>query len=491
MKANLFKVALLASATVFGVSSLNAQEQGKAPVVQLSSQTSTQFSNTPTINADFPTTEWADYADISWYIFDESHFDISTAEQLAGLAQLVKMGNNFSGIDINLTQDIDLAEHLWVPIGFDNSVPFSGNFDGKGHTIRNVLINREGDGDFLGLFGQYVSGHLKNLTIDTAKIVGRDTFGVMAGNLGINSTMENCHVKNAEVIAVYDPKATTSAYNVGALCGSVVTGSTVTDCSAEGSVSGFQQVGGLVGSPWDRAVIKRSHFKGSVKGVYAVGGLIGFSTFGFGPNTQVIIEDCYAIANVEADEKAGGFYGQLQVGIVKNSYCSGTVTGTTDVGGFIGKIDAGLVENGHFDKTLAPIAGTSVATSNASITGHYSADMKVDSFVNLLNANRSPEVWKIEAGVNDNYPITISAALVTAETAPLYEVKIYPSLAQKEVFISSKNKAWHYQIVNMVGSVVKAGIASDKVDVSSLKSGVYILKIKNDSQQSSHKFIKQ
>ena len=68
---------------------------------------------------------WIDYADTGWYdSADEGDgigyrtYEISTAEELAGLAKLVNEGTeNFKNQIIRLTADIDLAGKDWTPIG--------------------------------------------------------------------------------------------------------------------------------------------------------------------------------------------------------------------------------------------------------------------------------------------------------------------------------------------------------------------------------------
>ncbi len=67
---------------------------------------------------------------------------------------------------------------------------------------------------------------------------------------------EQLPYQERKTVGGYDPNYTTSAFNVGLLCGSVTSSSVVDYCSAEGVIKGFQQVGGLVGSPWNKAVIK-------------------------------------------------------------------------------------------------------------------------------------------------------------------------------------------------------------------------------------------
>ena len=86
---------------------------------------------------------WADNGaySITWYNKNQSTFNISTPQELAGIAYLVN--NNFadfSGKTINIISDIDLAGKNWVPIGLGSSI-FKGNIEGNNHTIDNIKIN--------------------------------------------------------------------------------------------------------------------------------------------------------------------------------------------------------------------------------------------------------------------------------------------------------------------------------------------------------------
>lgn len=110
-------------------------------------------------NAVDAVTVWDGTVDIGWYIGHEkdTKFEISTAAQLAGLAQLVngtaKDSDNktiaavtFSGKTIILTEDINLntddvpaSGNEWTPVGnSDNS--FNGIFDGDGHTVGGLYV---------------------------------------------------------------------------------------------------------------------------------------------------------------------------------------------------------------------------------------------------------------------------------------------------------------------------------------------------------------
>lgn len=135
----------------------------------------------------------------------EGIYEISTAEQLAGLAALVNgtakdtEGNpiaavNFSGKTIKLTADIDLGNQAWTPIGNgDSSFAFSGTFDGDGYTISGLNVP---DANAPGLFG-CIFGTVQNLIVKGSVTVGDEADqgdygeggGVVCDN---NGTVQNC-----------------------------------------------------------------------------------------------------------------------------------------------------------------------------------------------------------------------------------------------------------------------------------------------------------
>ena len=124
----------------------------------------------------------------------EGIYEISTAEQLAGLAKLVNGGNNFSGKTIKLTADIDLNNQAWTPIGNgDNSFAFFGTFDGDGYTISGLNVP---DANAPGLFG-CIFGTVQNLIVKVSVTVGDEADGGDYGEAGgvvcdNNGTVQNC-----------------------------------------------------------------------------------------------------------------------------------------------------------------------------------------------------------------------------------------------------------------------------------------------------------
>ncbi|MDR2578833.1 MAG: hypothetical protein LBC70_08545, partial [Chitinispirillales bacterium] len=130
-------------------------------------------------------------------------FRISTAAELAGLAQIVNgtwggapERDDFSGKTIRLAKNINLSDYNdWVPIGsitYDrwnntgsrgvmwdpsNEKPFAGTFDGGGHVIRNTLGRRQSSADNKNLFGYILGGRVVNLRLDGMNIRDGDIVG--------------------------------------------------------------------------------------------------------------------------------------------------------------------------------------------------------------------------------------------------------------------------------------------------------------------------
>jgi hypothetical protein len=81
---------------------------------------------------------------------------------------LVNDGNNFAGKTVTLSDDIDLQDIAWVPIGSAGK-PFKGSFDGNGKKISNLYIMK--DTSYNGLFGNSDSGNLENVTLENVNIL--------------------------------------------------------------------------------------------------------------------------------------------------------------------------------------------------------------------------------------------------------------------------------------------------------------------------------
>ena len=167
---------------------------------------------------------WDGTADTSWYdpSNPQSAYDISTAEQLAGLAELVSGDTTFAGVTFTLTNDVDLfcedttpnadGDPLtFRPIG-DHSKDgtFEGVFDGNGKTISNLYQNGWDLGYQWGVYGSYgLFGNLNNATVKNLTISGTESYieggdvSFVAGSATGTCVFENITIKDG-VAATYN-----------------------------------------------------------------------------------------------------------------------------------------------------------------------------------------------------------------------------------------------------------------------------------------------
>ena len=231
-------------------------------------------------------------ADTSWYTDHEAdtEYRITTAEQLAGLAQLVNNKTasvSFEGKTIYLDNDLDLSGYQWTPIGNGSNFGryFAGTFDGQYHKIMNLLHHSTGDELIRnGLFGVVSDGGtLKNLLVIDADIASNDG-SLLAGILADwvdGGTVENCYTSGKIENNVGDKM-------VGGLIGQCTGSTQVKGCGSDATVISTESnedhvdtVGGLIGQ-WensaDSSSITDCWFGGSVScnNIYsAVGGILG------------------------------------------------------------------------------------------------------------------------------------------------------------------------------------------------------------------------
>lgn len=427
---------------------------------------------------NYPTSSWSDLADVSWYVDTQEQFTITTAEELAGVAQLVEGGNTFTGKTLNIGSNIDLNGHLWSPIGKNVDFPFSGAVEGGNYTVSNLWINIP-QGDFVGLFGQCTNSSFKDILVDTSHIIARDTAGTLVGNLSTNSTMENCHVSNTSI--------TGSGFNVGGLVGGILTNSNISTSSSSGDVVGENQIGGLVGTAWDLTAISECYTEGTVSGGYLIGGLVGYCTYAFIPNRTNSLDNSYSRATVTASlGRAGGVYGGGDGALaISNTYSTGAVTAPEFAGGFIGVYGPGGIDiiNSYFDTetsgTMEAVGGFLGAPVSYGIEGKTTAEMKTAELVTLLNAGSTDNVWSIDPSLNDGYPILNNLLSVDNVTANPISVVVYPTVFDSSIHVSSKLDLEFYSLYSVSGTLVSEGSLRNvsSIELSELSSGLYILKI--------------
>jgi len=277
----------------------------------------------------------------NWYAANlgATSFTISNACELAGLAEIVNgtwggapSRDDFSGKTITLAGDIDLSGYdNWVSIGrlYDiisaRSDPFSGTFDGGGHVISNLTINRPGT-DYQGLFGYIKGGRVENLGLDNVNILGGNYVGGVAGKINDYSRVTNCYsigtVSGTDFVAGvvggvlsnivdvklpngYDSHITVCYFTgvvkgrdfVGGVVGGMY-GGTVTNSYSAGTVSGNNFVGGVVGRTGARSILTYSYSTSAVSGRELVGGVTGFALYNELANNAALNPEVKGVRNI-------------------------------------------------------------------------------------------------------------------------------------------------------------------------------------------------
>ena len=220
-------------------------------------------------------------------------YQINTAEGLKWFRDKVNNATKEPDTQIcaELTEDIDLSSEEWSPIGIGEGVywgsrSYSGTFDGKGHTIKNLSIDNS-SAQYVGLFGYVLGGTIRNLTVSGSVKGSGHTGGIAGGADG--GTFENCanlcvvqsdsteggttggiigfaHNMNYELIV-------RDCYNVGSITGRnaggiigqcINTSGTIRNCYNAGTVTGTASVGAIIGNPLIDKIYNCYYLEGSV-----------------------------------------------------------------------------------------------------------------------------------------------------------------------------------------------------------------------------------
>lgn len=250
---------------------------------------------------------WADCAATGFAGGDGSKdnpYQISSAGELAYLAQQVNIGTNYKREHFLLVSDLDLSGKEWTPIGI-NGKSFWGGFNGGGHTITGMTIT--GDRDYVGLFGEchnftVPSSYIKSVTVKGAKISGHSFVGAIAG-----------------------------------------AGANISDCySIENTICAIRQVGGVCGRLTGN--ISGCYNSSSVKGNSTTGGIMGTASYE-GNDRNGVVEYCYNIGAVtvtQQDSSVGGITGASADRYnISNCLNCGKITGNgKNVGGIAGSTES-------------------------------------------------------------------------------------------------------------------------------------------------------
>ena len=306
--------------------------------------------------------------------------------------------------DYRLGLDIDASgTNQWnsgdgfSPIGPDAN-QFSGSFDGDGHVISELYIDRSAKAH-VGLFGNVTAGStIEDIGIESVNISGDDwVAGLVGKNLG--GTVRESYVTGN----------VTGDSSVGGLIGQYEgDGGTITESHATATVTARALVGGLIGYKSGDSSVNGSYATGNVTGTYLLGGLIGTSHKG-------TIQGSYATGDVDGIEhqiypiyNIGGLIGDVGAGTtVTESYATGDVTADgPEIGGLVGTNTGGSTVNKSYatgsvtgDTNVGGLVGENDATvTDSYAVGHISGTTNVGGVVGSNNGGTVESVyWDAEA----------------------------------------------------------------------------------------------
>lgn len=307
--------------------------------------------------------------------------DIETVNDLLALAKATDaeiLGRNY-----RLKADLDLKDTPFGGIG-SSEHPFTGVFDGQGHTISHVTINAP-EGENVGFFNVIKGATIHDLKLVDVKITGKTNVGGLAGSAQVQLDSNDLSKNVANLIGGCSVSGTvTGTKNVGGLVGlnggetdqhtlfSIA--SAIDKSTANVEVNGTEMTGGLVGK--NGGTITKSSSGGTVKGTTTTGGLVGDSSGD--------IYDSHTSCTVAGSSYTGGFVGYSD-GTVKNCYSIGGVSGTDYTGGFAGVISRAenVVSAGQ-----VTIVGTPTQGYNGGFAGKlYGMVAGLDNQITVKNAS--------------------------------------------------------------------------------------------------------
>lgn len=236
---------------------------------------------------------------------EDGNYLIASSANLAWMAIQTHMNRDWSlGKSFIQTDNIDLADHIWFPIGisrYPNFCYFSGQYDGKGHYIAGLTINSTTQ-NCQGLFGCLKDAVVRGVHLKSGNVSGGGSIGGLAG-YAVNSVIEDC--TNAVHVAG-------KSYYIGGIIGQCYN-NTITACINYGAVSGSEDsryVGGITGE--NRGSIVACANLGEVTGNTRVGGVCGANAFDlygvFNAGRVTAVSDQGAIGGDRSGKGAGVFY---------------------------------------------------------------------------------------------------------------------------------------------------------------------------------------
>ena len=315
------------------------------------------------------------------YEMNDNPQEITSLQELKDFRDAVNSGTQYKGSNnkmVTLTTDLDMSSiDKWTPIG-NLEHPFDGVFDGGGHVIKNLKVDRAEL--YNGLFGYAQNATIYNMHLKNPSVSGSDYQGTVLGYANSNTHLSDILVTGTGYLA-----------------------------------AGSGSVGGIVGHAQD-ATIERCMFYGQAQSTGWIGGIVG------NVDNNVTITDCAALTpsppaglwnrKLEESSTMGGIVGGAGSVTVNRCYAKTNLKDDLNKhvkGHIVGKtkynVPSTITNCGYWNASGGTgLIGTQEGSGTLEESGNqgYLADeMKQDGMKNVLGTDN----WYYFTGNYYDYPI--------------------------------------------------------------------------------------
>jgi len=368
-----------------------------------------------------------------------------------------------------LSNNIDMTGVAFAGIGIENE-PFMGVLDGDGFIIKNLKLENTNQ-DRAGLINCSYNATVKNLGMDSVRIVGNADAGGIIGNMW-GGLIEKCWLNSKSYIEGRD--------HVGSIAGAVRNQGMVKNCYSEGKVqSRSYQAGGLVG------IIQFGHVENSYQSgtvtnlagrVCGIVSMVDHSTNNLSHNS---VKNCVVLSpSIYSIGGSKDLYriidtGSSTIDLTNNYSLASTKCGKDETTNH--PITSDSLYYGAADREGANIANDADAMTAA----FYTTTMGWD----LTN------VWAISE--TKGYPtLKVFNKTITSAPAMNVDTKYVLVASGNSIQISNLETKAVITIFSAVGRVVSKAAATSSIYTTTLPSkGFYVVEINVEGQKSIVKVI--
>ena len=334
---------------------------------------------------------------------------INTQDQFVEFVDDVASGVTYEGLTVFLDNDIDMSGVTALkPIGEN----FVGTFNGKGHVIRNLII--DSNSYCLGLFNRSYKSSIVNVILDdscsfTSRYFNNEGSSIVGGIAGVLSGYDgSINVKNCVTMATIAFMGNAKELQMGGIVGQVSAydpySVEIRNCAylgnftaKDGKTVAFGGIAGLSVYTSIANCLFGGYFGYEGKGSLYVGGILGYS---HSSSTHTYISNCVVIKNFQSN----GWFSYSP--IICNKYYAGTNYWHDPLG-------LGSYDGYEFDGNLKTVENLDL--------GYYSGNSLIDALNSYCNQDISyglsqwignPENKSVKFLINGNEAMNTTSFVV-------------------------------------------------------------------------------